>query len=282
MALATTKLNYSLLLLTLSTLLFQHNAFGGVGDCLNPSKVSLPSQSGEDVDFHFCEIPAAQNVKVGKIPRGLNSESKPRTRDFDSFQISQFEVSQSQYQNIMGRHPWISGKYVQETEDGVKLGENSPATYLSYQEALQFVLVLNVLDEEADYRLLSTDEFEYATLAGQKTRYAWGDQADSNFVYFFNYYQNAQPVDSCPTSELNSLRPGYCTNDFGLYHMWGNVEEWTSDVSPEGLVALSCGWNWQSPERFYSQSICRNPGAETKSKEIGFRVVRTQKVPGSQ
>lgn len=50
-----------------------------------------------------------------------------------------------------------------------------------------------------------------------------GDRMDSNFAYFWGNTattgQYARKVDSCPMPILNQKYPGYCANDFGLYHM---------------------------------------------------------------
>jgi len=210
------------------------NAFADASDCVNPSELTLDGQ----VTMKFCDIPAAQGVLIGS-ENGRSDEKPVKARNFEKFQIAQFEVTQLQYKTIIGAEPWKeNGKlksYVQE-------GDNNPAVYVSYNEAQQFVRVLNWIDKTATYRLPTEAEFEYAARAEtnrtdvdeRESLYYWGDEMDSSFAYFRGNTettgQYARKVDSCPSHILDKKLPGYCANGFGLYHMLGNVWEWTADA----------------------------------------------------
>ena len=85
------------------------------------------------------------------------------------------------------------------------------------------------------YRLPTEAEWEYACRAGSRTRYSFGDNAQSLGSYAW-YKQNAG-------SRPRPVR-GKVPNPWGLYDMHGNVCEWCND--------------WYG-SRFYAQSPAANP-----------------------
>jgi sulfatase modifying factor 1 len=266
------------------------NAFAAGSDCKNPSELVLDGQ----VKMKFCDIPAAQGVLIGS-ENGSSDEKPVKGRNFKKFQIAQFEVTQIQYKTVTGVEPWKeNGKvksYVQESND-------NPAVYVSYNDAQQFARVLSLIDKTATYRLPTEAEFEYAARAGTTTNYYWGDKIDSNFAYFRGNTettgQYARKVDSCPTPILNQKYPGYCANDFGLYHMLGNVWEWTGDAymtsyanaSTDGNVAakrdvgsarVMRGGSWNLNAEYLRSSYRYGVGPDSRSSALGFRLVRIAK-----
>lgn len=266
------------------------NAFADASNCANPSELTLDGQ----VKMKFCDIPAAQGVLIGS-ENGSSDEKPVKARNFKKFQMAQFEVTQLQYKTVTGSEPWKeNGKvksYVQE-------GNDNPAVYVSYNDAQQFARVLSLIDKTATYRLPTEAEFEYAARAGTTTNYFWGDEVDTNFAYFWGNTettgQYARKVDSCPTPILNTKYPGYCANDFGLYHMLGNVWEWTADAyensyanaSTDGNVAVKGevgsfrvwrGGSWYNYAEYLRSAGRRVGGPAYRGDGVGFRLVRTAK-----
>ena len=266
------------------------SAFADGSSCANPSELTLDGQ----VKMKFCDIPAAQGVLIGS-ENGDGDEKPVKARNFNKFQIAQFEVTQLQYKTVTGSEPWKeNGKvksYVQESND-------NPAVYVSYNDAQQFARVLSLIDKTATYRLPTEAEFEYAARAGTTTNYYWGDEIDTNFAYFWGNTettgQYARKVNSCPTPILNSKYPGYCANDFGLYHMLGNVWEWTADAyvnsyanaSTDGNVAVKGdvgsvrvfrGGSWYSDAEALRSSGRYGGGPAGRGSGVGFRLVRIAK-----
>jgi formylglycine-generating enzyme required for sulfatase activity len=138
------------------------------------------------------------------------------------------------------------------------------------------------------YRLLSESEYEYATRAGTKTAYPWGDGIGNN---------NAN-CDGCgsqwggtETAPVGSFAP----NAYGLYDMVGNVWEWTQDcsqVSYNGAPTDGSAWTggdcisrvlrggawFYHP--FYLRSASRNwDHPDDRGDRYGFRVGRTLLTP---
>lgn len=276
------------------------NAFADASACANSTGLTL----GWQVKIKFCDIPARRGVMIGS-KNGESDEKPVKARDFKKFQMGQFEVTQLQYKTVMGEEPWkVDGKVRPEVQEG----NDNPAVHVSYYHAAAFARALSKLDKTATYRLPTEAEFEYAARAGTTTNFYWGDKMDSDFAYFEGNTettgQYARKVDSCPKPVLDRKYHGYCANNFGLYHMLGNVWEWTADVyvdnytnaPTDGNVAVADntgssgsfgGGDWISRvirggSRVFSarflRSATRSHGPDSvRSADLGFRLVRIAK-----
>lgn len=275
---------------TVFTLMASYS-FAAVSDCKNPSEVILSS----NVKMKFCEIPEG-SASIGN-DKGDFDEKPVFKRDFKSFQIGQFTVTQAQYKAVFGDLPWREN-------DGspkplMKEGDNYPAVYVSQIRAEQFARALNLIDPSANYRLPTEAEFEYAARAGTMTNYYWGDNFDPSYAYSFENSENAQhahDVTTCPVPIRDKKYPGYCANNFGLMHMLGNVWQWTADVyensyanaPTDGNVAVAGGdaaitrvyrgGSWDNPGRGSLRTSNRSGGLRNGDYyHVGFRLVRTLK-----
>jgi formylglycine-generating enzyme required for sulfatase activity len=119
-----------------------------------------------------------------------------------AFAMGKFEVTQAQYEAVMGNNP-SSFK-----------GANRPVESVSWNQAVEFCQKLSEQSGE-NYRLPSEAEWEYACRAGTKTSFFFGESLAKKKANF----------DSDSTTDVGSFPP----NDFGLYDMHGNVWEWCLD-----------------------------------------------------
>jgi formylglycine-generating enzyme required for sulfatase activity len=198
----------------------------------------------------------------------------------DGFWIGKFEVTQGQWQKIMGNNP-----------STLKEGDNYPVEEVSWSDCQEFIEKLN-RKSSYSFRLPTEAEWEYACRSGSTTPFSFGatistDQA--NLDGSNNTYGNAyKGVYRRSTVEVGSLR----SNAFGLYDMHGNVWEWCSDWYGENYYANSSVQNPQGPSSgsirvnrggSWSSIPCRvrsavrgglSPG--DRSRILGFRLV----VPG--
>lgn len=195
-----------------------------------------------------------------------------------SFYLATTEVTQKQWRAVMGATPW-KGK------DFVKEGDDYPATYVSWDDAQEFIKKLNQ-KEGKTYRLPTEAEWEYACRARSQTVYSFGDSKSQLREYaWFN--ESARDIGEKYAHRVKLKR----ANDFGLFDMHGNVFEWCSDWygedhyknspvddprGPSGgssRVLRSGSWNGlpqfiRSARRFGVEpdfSVC----------SIGFRVAKT-------
>ena len=132
------------------------------------------------------------------------------------FLLGVHEVTQGQWQAVMGTTPWKGKKYVKE-------GDDYPATYVSWNDAVEFCRKLSE-KEGLEYRLPTEAEWEYACRAGTTTAYSFGDDASELGEYAW-YRENAWDAGQKYAHTVGQKKP----NPWGLYDMHGNVFEWCQD-----------------------------------------------------
>jgi len=171
------------------------------------------------------------------------------------FYIGKYEVTQSQWERIMGNKP-----------SGFK-GANNPVENVSWNDICEsngFIEKINSLkpDGYSRFRLPTEVEWEYACRAGSATEYYWGNKIDGAYCW---YDGNSQAT----THPVGQKEP----NAFGLYDMSGNVYEWCSDNYDFGSYYVVRGGGW-SYDALYCRSDLRvriDPSGRGVS--YGFRVV---------
>ena len=152
------------------------------------------------------------------------------------FWLGQYEVTQGQWEAVMGgtdwAAPWAGQSHVQ-------VDAGYPATYVSWEAVQEFMARLN--DEEGGwyYRLPTEAEWEYACRAGTTTRWSFGDDP-SHLEYFAWYNENAR--DDAP-GDATLKR----ANAWGLRGMHGNVAEWVQDWYDRDYYANSPPVDPQGP-----------------------------------
>ena len=98
-------------------------------------------------------------------------------------------------------------------------GKDLPVETISWNNVKDFITKLNSLVKGLELRLPTEAEWEYACRAGSKTPFAYGKEPNRNLMNF----------DSGKTVPVNSLYQ----NNWGLFQMHGNVDEWCEDLSGE-------------------------------------------------
>jgi formylglycine-generating enzyme required for sulfatase activity len=133
------------------------------------------------------------------------------------FYLGKFEITQGQWEAVMGATPWSGQSYVQ-------LNPNHPAVYISWDDMQEFIQRLNEAAGEELYRLPTEAEWEYAVRAGTTTRWSFGDDEGQLGDYAW-YYDNAWNAGLQYAQPVGTKLP----NPWGLYDMHGNVWEWCQD-----------------------------------------------------
>jgi formylglycine-generating enzyme required for sulfatase activity len=133
------------------------------------------------------------------------------------FWLGKFEITQKQWESVMGTTPWSGKKFVQSNPA-------HPAVHISWEDIQAFVHVLNEAAGDSLYRLPTEAEWEYACRAGTTTRWSFGDD-ESQLEAHAWYYDNAWGVGLKYAQPVGTKLP----NAWGLHDMHGNVYEWCQD-----------------------------------------------------
>lgn len=203
---------------------------------------------------------AAVNDNFLLLPGGtftMGSPDSERQRQEDetrhevtvsAFYMDPYEVTQKDYQEIMGENPsYFEGAFLP-VENVTWYDAILYCNALSEAKGLTPVYTVeeNTVswDRSADgYRLPTEAEWEYAARAGTTTIYNFGNQVHSDYANFEgsypylieeNYVSRSNPevvtsTNRGTTIAVDSLAP----NAFGLYNMHGNVAEWCFDYYGE-------------------------------------------------
>ncbi len=173
-----------------------------------PAPVERPRQSFE---------PELVSITGGCFQMGSPESESDRDSDerqhrvcVENFAIGKYEVTQKQWQVVMGSNP-----------SDFKGCADCPVENVSWNDVQDYLEKLNQRTGQR-YRLPTEAEWEYACRGGQEgQRYCGGDDVDRLAWHDGNSNRKTHPVGQ------------RAANGFGLYDMSGNVWEWTCSAYDE-------------------------------------------------
>lgn len=232
---------------------------GGEGVPKATEDVRYPSALGLDLgDDLAMEL---VYVKPGRFTMGSPEFDVRPAREVtiaNGFHMGKYEVTQAQYERIMGTNP---SKFK---------GASNPVEGVSWNDTAEFCRRLSERTGRT-VRLPTEEEWEYACRAGSMGRYCFGD--NEGMLGQYAWYRD----NSDSTHPVGRKR----ANAFGLHDMHGNVMEWCNDWATFGVFAetprkyrMVCGGSWgfltESCRSYYRNSC---PPSESEEGHVGFRVV---------
>ena len=221
---------------------------------------------------------------------GIDETQHPVTIS-SGFWMGRFEVTQSEYVEVMGSNPsfWV--------------GDDRPVESLTWFQARDYCIALTEreraagrLPERYIYRLPTEAEWEYACRAGTTTAFHYGSELRSGMANFngtVEYSASVGRIDNPGGVWLGDTTPvgSFESNTWGLYDMHGNVWEWcydwvdrypagsvTDPKGPEaGLTRVtrggSCRGQWGAYNCRSAMREFRFPDSIPANGQQGFRVV---------
>ncbi len=167
---------------------------------IKPGTFVMGGESKTDGRFQCVEVPKHEV----KLTRG--------------FYLGKYEVTQAQYQAIMGSNPSRSTK-----------GPDCPVDNVGSADALTFCGKL-AENTGRDVRLPTEAEWEYASRAGRDTKWFFGN--DPSRLGEYAWFKNNAGAKSHPVGQKKP-------NPWGLYDIYGNVCERISDTYARNYYAQS-------------------------------------------
>jgi formylglycine-generating enzyme required for sulfatase activity len=217
-------------------------------------------------------------MKFRRIPGGdfrMGSPSSEKDREDNEkqhtvsvgeFWLAETEVTQAQWQAVMGSNP---SKF---------RGSDLPVEQVSWNDIQEFIRKLNRRTGKR-FRLPTEAEWEYAARAGTQTASYWGNGIGRNNA---NCDGCGSRWDNEQTAPVGSFKP----NAFGLFDILGNVYEWTcseykkSYDGSEQKCSVSAGkysrrgGSWYSRPRWVRAAYRLSYDPGYRYGDFGFRLAR--------
>lgn len=238
----------------------------GAGDI--SAERTEPLDLGRGVKMQYVGIPAGafwMGCSVGDA--ACNTSEKPRhqIRITMAFQMGQYEVTQAQWEAVMGEN---RSSYH---------GQTRPVEQVSWNDTQEFLEKLNKRNDGYRYRLPTEAEWEYAARAGSTEEFP----AALDAIAWYDRNSGSQ------THNVGEKQP----NAWGLHDMQGNVWEWCQDWydpryyanspstdpkgPPTGQYRVLRGGSWSSPGAWFVRLSNRGSiEPAERSFSYGFRCVR--------
>jgi formylglycine-generating enzyme required for sulfatase activity len=193
----------------------------------------------------------------------------------DGFWMGKYEITQTQWQQVMGENP----SYFNKNRVGQDTSSH-PVEQVSWNDVQKFLRKLNEHVGEEMYRLPTEAEWEYGARAGTETIFYFGNKVGKLGEYAW-YWDNTNR-----THPVGQRKP----NVWGLYNMHGNVSEWCADpwhdnydgAPTDGSVwetsgntsfRVVRGGSWTTTPWLSRIAIRFKGGLDSRNNGAGFRVV---------
>ena len=170
----------------------------------------------------------------------ITAEMPQHAVNVPGFFMSKTEITQGQWRAVMGNPPEIP-------ED--LRGDDLPVVNVTWKEANKFCDVLSGKTGR-NYCLPTEAEWEYAARAGTETRFAYGDNINSNYVNFFALVPFGEGLKGEFRRKTTAVGQMNAPNNFGIDDIYGNVSEWCADYwHSDYNGAPSDGGAWNDPAK---------------------------------
>ena len=253
-------------------------SYSGGSYTQTPPAVGSNMRRGQD----YTETAFGINMKMiwvegGEFMMGCTSEQSDcgddeknvRRVKVDGFYIGMLEVTQAQWEAVMGTSIYQQRDKANTSWPMRGVGRDYPMYYVSWEEAMEFCRLLSNKTGKT-YTLPTEAQWEYAARGGKKndgTKYAGSNLIDAVAWYSDNSGSSTHP---CGSKRANAL---------GIYDMSGNVWEWCKDWYSSSYTS----YDTNNPTGPSSGSNRVNRGGGWYNRAGGCRVAyRNYSAPGDR
>jgi formylglycine-generating enzyme required for sulfatase activity len=195
----------------------------------------LPAVSVAGIEAVEVSTSPVEGMEFAHIPSGsflmgspsseighINDEGPQHRVEITAFELMTTEVTQGMWLEVMG----TDLRYYRDlgNPEWYLKGEGYyyPMYFISHDDCQRFAAAMNAMDSDYIYRLPSEAEWEYACRAGTNTAYYWGDSSSNAVISRYCWYEGNSDETSHPVAQKEP-------NQWGLYDMSGNLQEWCED-----------------------------------------------------
>ena len=226
----------------------------------------IPREVTNSIGMEFVLLPP------GKFQMGTGQSMKNRNQDegpthevtvSQGFYLGKYEVTQRQWSSVMGQNPSWFERCAQ-----------CPVERVSWFDVTAFIQRLNSIEGDANYRLPTEAEWEYAALG------------NTNEARYGNLNEIGWYLDN--SDGRTHVVGGRVPNRYGLYDLLGNVWEWVQDwygpyqtapqidpVGPsQGLKRVTRGCSWVTSPSECRASVRNSHEPIERFGGVGFRLLR--------
>ncbi len=231
------------------------------------------------------------HMQKGTFYMGWNGEkgSAKKTEIKEDFEIAIHDVTQGQWQAVMGENPSYFSRFGAGRNEVKDISDEElklfPVEIVSWGDAQEFIKKLNEKERGRGYlyRLPTEAEWEYACRGG-----ATSEEECSYHFYFdkptndlsseqANFHGN-YPFGKAPKGknlERTTRVGAYPPNKLGLCDMHGNVLQWCNDLfDQKGSSRVFRGSCWYDIGSRCTASYRHGIGPPARNYDVGFRLVR--------
>ncbi|MDR0415359.1 MAG: SUMF1/EgtB/PvdO family nonheme iron enzyme [Prevotellaceae bacterium] len=228
--------------------------------CGNPSPDDDNTRKDENTnvpdDEHEDDEDNNNSHKNGEVynPDGIEMVYVEGNDTVKGFYIGKYEVTQTQYQDVMGAGVNPSNSK----------GSDRPVENVSWDDAQEFIEKLNASTGKC-YRLPTETEWKYAARGGiQKSVYEYSGSNDIDAVA---WYSDSSGSETHLVGQKKA-------NALGIYDMTGNVWEWCDDCYDNSCsYRVIRGGGWYQDAQYCRIAYKGYSIPDNHADDIGFRLV---------
>jgi sulfatase modifying factor 1 len=178
-------------------------------DTVKGEKRPMVMWMGEGRSYNEAEFTLAKALALRDTMAGFQVKiTRP-------YYIGKFEVTQGQWEEVMGDNPSIF------QGEGIERSDKHPVENVTWDDVQEFLQRLNGMEAGKRYRLPTEFEWEYAARAGREGDIPWSET------------RLTAQLGTRKTQIVGQMKP----NAWGLHDTLGNVWEWVEDFYNEKIFA---------------------------------------------